>query len=86
MFVFGIFAVIIFVIFLCLITPQRIPFVAKSTALFFLIRSVFVSLTHIGLYPNIIETNINILKSLTSGGDLFLHQHPFEKKSLEVKK
>jgi hypothetical protein len=74
-FVYGIFAVIIFVIFLGLVKPQRIPFLAKSSAIFILVRSIFVSLTHIGLYPNTISTNMGAFKSMTAGGDLFFSGH-----------
>ncbi|MGA2418225.1 MAG: phosphatase PAP2-related protein [Candidatus Staskawiczbacteria bacterium] len=76
-FVYGLFALIIFIIFLCLAKPQRILFIVKSIAVFLLIRSIFISLTHIGLYPNTIpiNTNINVLKDLTSGADLFFSGH-----------
>lgn len=36
---------------LCLIEPKRIPFVVKSLALFILIRSAFITLTHLGPFP-----------------------------------
>lgn len=74
-FVFGIIVLIIFVFFICLFSPKNIPFVVKSSAVFILIRAVFISLTHIGLYPNTIPTSINILKGITSGGDLFFSGH-----------
>jgi len=74
-FVYGLFVLIAFIAFITLIKPQRFPFVVKSVALFILIRSVFVSLTHIGLYPNVVSTNINILRELTAGGDLFFSGH-----------
>jgi len=74
-FVYGIVAFIIFVFFLILFRPEKIPFVVKSVSVFILIRSVFISLTHIGLYPGTIETNIYILRGITSGGDLFFSGH-----------
>jgi uncharacterized membrane protein len=74
-FVYGIFILIAFVIFLAVIKPQRIPFMAESSAIFILIRSIFISLTHIGLYPNTIPANIEVLKGITSGGDLFFSGH-----------
>lgn len=74
-FVYGLFILIAFIAFLTLIEPRRIPFVLKSVAVFILIRSVFVSLTHIGLYPHIIPAKINVLKVITSGGDLFFSGH-----------
>jgi hypothetical protein len=74
-FVYGFFAVIIFIIFIALINPEKIPFIIKSSATFILIRSIFISLTHIGIYPNIIPTSVDIFKSITSGGDLFFSGH-----------
>lgn len=74
-FVYGLFALIIFTIYITLIKPERIPFILKSVAIFILIRSVFISLTHIGPYHNIILINVDILKSFTSGGDLFFSGH-----------
>ena len=74
-FVYGLFALIIFIIYLTLINPKRIPFVLKSVSMFILIRSIFISSTHIGLFPNTISINVNILKELTSGGDLFFSGH-----------
>ncbi len=66
----------IFVIFLLIISPKRAPFVLKSIALFILVRSIFVTLTHLGPFPdrNFIESN-DILKKLTFGGDLFFSGH-----------
>jgi hypothetical protein len=74
-FVYGILILIAFVGFLIIIKPQRIPFVLKSFGLFLVIRSMFVSMTHIGLYPNTINTTVDILKNITSGGDLFFSGH-----------
>jgi len=74
-FVYGILALIIFVFFMLLLKPEKIPFVVKSTAAFILIRAVFMSLTHIGLYPNIVESDIDVFKGITSGGDLFFSGH-----------
>jgi membrane-associated phospholipid phosphatase len=47
----------------------------KSSAIFVLMRSIFVSLTHIGIYPNTISVNTDVFKSITSGGDLFFSGH-----------
>lgn len=74
-FVYGLFALIIFIIFLSLIKPKRIPFITKSVAVFILVRSVFTSLTHIGVYPNTIPISIDILKGITSGADYFFSGH-----------
>ena len=56
--------------------PKRIPFVFKSLALFFLIRSFAITLTHLGPAPVI--TNIDphdLLADLVSGNDFFFSGH-----------
>ena len=67
--------------------PKRIPFLAKNIALFVAIRAVFISLTHIGPYPDQIPMDVfgeNWLQHLTdnanffifsSGSDLFFSAH-----------
>lgn len=47
-FVYGMFLLIAVIMFLCLHYPKRAPFVLHSLTLFVLIRSVFVSMTHVG--------------------------------------
>lgn len=55
---------------------NKVPFVLKSLALFIIIRSIFISLTHIGPFPSItlIESN-NFISKFSSGGDLFFSGH-----------
>lgn len=74
-FVYGFLVFLFLVFFLCLTKPKIIPFVLKSSAIFLIIRSIFVSLTHIGLYPNVVATNADVFKNITSGGDLFFSGH-----------
>lgn len=66
-----------FVSILCLIHPKRIPFVLKSISLFILIRSIFVTLTHIGPFPDQLAINYSsdLVKKFTFGGDLFFSAH-----------
>lgn len=67
---------IIFVVIISFYKPKRIPFVAKSVALFTVIRSIFISLTHIGPFPiQAISESGNIMSKLTFGGDLFFSGH-----------
>ena len=47
----GLLIYIIFTLLYILSDPKRIPFAAKSFALFVLIRSVFITLTHLGPMP-----------------------------------
>lgn len=74
-FVYGSLALWIFVGFLGLIEPKRFPFTIKSLALFVLIRSVFISLTHIGPFPTSVAITSDILKNFTFGADLFFSGH-----------
>jgi hypothetical protein len=67
--------------------PRRIPLILKSVAVLVVIRSVFITLTHIGPFPDMIPTvsmNFDFIKDLTSsanfflfssGGDLFFSAH-----------
>ncbi len=65
-----------FTILLLLYTPKRIPFVAKSVALFIIIRSAFVMLTHIGPSPNRAYIDpTDLIGHFTFGGDLFFSGH-----------
>lgn len=61
---------------LCLFEPRRIPFVLKSAALFILIRSGFIVLTHLGPLPDKTPLNDGVLFArLLSGNDLFFSGH-----------
>ena len=69
----------IFWIFITIITiskPNRIPFIIKNIAMFVLIRSVFITLTHIGPFPTatLIESS-KLVNNFTSTGDLFFSAH-----------
>lgn len=75
-FVYGSIIFWIFVALLCLMEPKWIPFTAKSVALFVFIRSIFVSLTHLGPFPTQIPlTHSNIFTIFSFGGDLFFSGH-----------
>jgi hypothetical protein len=76
-FVFGPVVLAMFVVLLCIVHPQKLPFTLKSTALFIIIRSVFISVTHIGPFPDqlVIVTGASIIKDFTFGGDLFFSAH-----------
>ena len=56
--------------------PRRIPFVLKSIALFYAIRSIFITLTH--LAPPLHMSYVNpadFMYAISSGGDLFFSGH-----------
>ena len=64
-------------LFLMTITKlYRIPFAVKNISLFILIRSVFITLTHIGPFPTatLIEAT-KAITTFTSTGDLFFSAH-----------
>ncbi len=75
MYVYGSIIFWIFIILLCLFRPNRIPFTTKSVAVFTLIRSLFISITHIGPFPTRIVVDSNILAKFTFAGDLFFSAH-----------
>ena len=60
----------------CLVFPKSIPFVLKSVALFILIRSMFIVLTHLGPSPDKVVLDDGVLLArLLSGNDLFFSGH-----------
>ena len=65
----------------CLYHPKKMPFWLKTVALFIVIRSLFMTLTHIGPFPDHVNldsfalfSNFNMY-SFSSGGDLFFSGH-----------
>jgi len=75
-FVYGAFILWTFISLLLLIDPKKAPFVLKSVALFIIVRSIFVSLTHIGPFPGqiFIEPN-RVFDKVSFGADLFFSGH-----------
>jgi hypothetical protein len=65
-----------FVLAVLVSVPRAIPFVLKTVALFIVIRSFFVILTHIGppADPAVLDPG-RIMSDLTFGGDLFFSGH-----------
>ena len=56
--------------------PKFIPFVLKSAALFIIVRSFSITLTHIGLSPQQLPVDINrFARVFLFGGDLFFSGH-----------
>ena len=78
-FVYGAVLLVVCVALICYIRPQRMPFIFKSIALFTLIRSFFISLTHIAPYPEHIAISSSIFTTLFptifTGDDLFFSGH-----------
>ena len=74
-FVEGAIMLSMFVVVLCLRFRKTAPFLLKSVSLFIIIRSVFVSLTHIGPFPTKLVIGSHALDFITSGNDLFFSGH-----------
>lgn len=69
--IFWIFAIVVF-----FYNPKKIAFGLKSIALFVIIRSIFISLTHLGPFPTqMVVDNVSLFNKLTFGGDLFFSGH-----------
>jgi len=56
---------------------KKVPFMLKSISLFVIIRAVFITLTHIGPFPDQINTGVSnsFFSVFTSGSDLFFSSH-----------
>ena len=75
-FVQGIFIFLLFVVWLLIKEPKQIPFVLKTIALFVIVRSIFITLTHLGPpADNSFANYTGIIKKFTFGGDLFFSGH-----------
>lgn len=74
-FIYGSLILVLFIIFICIVKPEKAPFTVKSIALFVIIRSVFITLTHLGPFPSQIIINSDLLSKLSFGADLFFSGH-----------
>ncbi len=75
-FIYGSYLFWLFFIYLCLIKPQKMPYTLKTVALFIIIRSLFISMTHIGPFPNqLVIDPASLISDFTFGGDLFFSGH-----------
>lgn len=74
-FVYGTLVFWIFILSLCLAEPKNIPFTVKSIALFVLVRSLFITLTHIGPFPTQIFIDSVLINKFSFNGDLFFSGH-----------
>ncbi len=75
-YIYGPIVLWIFVIFLCLKDLHKFPFTVKSIALFVVIRSLFITLTHLGPFP--LQAPVdpsNLINWFAFGGDLFFSGH-----------
>lgn len=71
-FVYSTFLLVIFVTSLCVVNPKRLPFVLYSLSLFYFVRAVFTSLTHLAPFPTQISFDFGTLAlKIFGGADLF---------------
>ncbi|MEO6536305.1 MAG: phosphatase PAP2-related protein [Candidatus Paceibacterota bacterium] len=76
LFVYGAFFLIIFIGALCFARPRRFPFILLSLSVFVFTRSIFISLTHIGPFPEHVALDLGTVTSkFIFGGDLFFSGH-----------
>jgi membrane-associated phospholipid phosphatase len=73
---YGVIVFSLFIIGFLSTEPKKIPFTLKSLALFVVIRSVFITLTHLGPLPGQTPINPNdLLSRLILGNDYFFSGH-----------
>jgi hypothetical protein len=66
----------IFILIMLIIEPKKIPFTLKSLALFTVVRSAFIILTHLAPFANhLVLPTKNLIDMFTFGGDLFFSAH-----------
>ena len=75
LFVYGSYALFLFILFLTLRKLNQMPFIGQTIALFVMIRSLFITLTHVGPFPTQIAIDSNLLSRVSFGGDLFFSGH-----------
>jgi membrane-associated phospholipid phosphatase len=71
----GAFLIFIFALIAATIYPKKIPFLLKSAALFIVIRSVFITLTHLGPMPHSFIDDRDFFSSYNVGTDYFFSGH-----------
>ena len=75
LFIYGTFTAFVITASLLAWRPDRLPFALKCMAVFLLVRSVFVALTHIAPSPIDPQTPAPFFNSIFYGGDLFFSGH-----------
>lgn len=76
-FVIGTFAIVIFTVALVVARLRWLPFTAASLGVFYMLRALFVSLTHLGPFPDRVEVVDwgAIVAKFIGGNDLFFSGH-----------
>ncbi len=74
--VYGALVLLIFILIIIVCEPHYLPFTLKALAMFVLIRSIFIVLTHIGPYYEFAPLPPNkLMGTIAFGGDLFFSGH-----------
>ncbi|MFA6158820.1 MAG: phosphatase PAP2-related protein [Candidatus Paceibacterota bacterium] len=64
------------IILLCLRYPRRMPFVIKTISIFYVVRSISVSLTHIAPFPGRVAVEVvGLMRFFNFDGQLFFSGH-----------
>lgn len=71
----GAFLFFIFTTVMALLNPRKLPFLLKSAALFVVIRSAFITFTHLGPLPHSYIDNADFFSSYNIGADYFFSGH-----------
>lgn len=75
-FVYGMFALVTFILALCVLDPKGVPFILNCLSIFVLIRSVFVTLTHLGPFPTHALSDFGpTITNAFFGADFFFSGH-----------
>lgn len=75
LFIYGSYFLVGLIIFLMFRRLNTLPFIIETVALFTVIRSVFITLTHIAPFPSGINISSDLLSKVSFGGDLFFSGH-----------
>lgn len=76
LFVYGMFALITFITVLCLIDPKGSPFILNCLSIFVLVRSIFVTLTHLGPFETHLVSDFGpTITNAFFGADFFFSGH-----------
>ncbi len=76
LFVYGTFFGVFVIAILGLSHPKRLPFILYTAALFFLVRSLFISMTHLGPFEPHTSTDFGVtINRMFFGADLFFSGH-----------
>ncbi|QQG37973.1 MAG: hypothetical protein HYS26_00215 [Candidatus Kaiserbacteria bacterium] len=76
LFVLGTFVLVAFVAALAFARPHWVPFTAASLGVFYTVRAIFISLTHLGPFPDRVQLDWgSVVTSFIGGNDLFFSGH-----------